>query len=212
MDTDNRDSLKTSHKINNIYEELKKEDKVTIRYLVDIISDESSYLLILILIAPFLIPVSLPGSSTPFGILIILLAFSILFNRPLILPKKVAQFEISTESLDKLFSSLTRVLKYIEKVSHPRGNLTHNTYILKINSLIIILLASILFLPLPIPLTDFLPAVSILILAVSNLEHDTYLMIAGYVAVVGVLYYFYSFGSLIISIINRVLHILGITF
>ena len=63
----------------------------------------------------------------------------------------------------------------------------------------------LLLLPLPIPFTDFIPSVAILILAVSNLEEDTYAMILGFLASIGAILYFYSVGAIGIEIIKIVL-------
>ena len=212
MSNDDIESLKTSKRLEIIHEKLNQRDSVKIRDIVDLISSESNYLLILILVAPFLLPVSIPGSSTPFGLLIIFLAFSSLSNKPLHITKKVSETEMTHESLDKLFNLLDKFLYYIEKVSHPRGNLTDNKNVLKLNNLIMIILAFALFLPLPIPFTDFIPSLAILILSVSNLEKDTYLMIIGYLAAIGAVYYFYSVGSLGIDVIVYTLNHFGITF
>ena len=94
----------------------------------------------------------------------------------------------------------------MELISKPRGKLVTNKHILKINAVITIILAFLLFLPLPIPFTDFIPSVAILLLAVSSLENDSYLMIIGYVATVITLIYFYSVGYIGVEIIRAVLN------
>ena len=187
----NTETLKTSKKLEEIRKTLPKEN-VTIRILLDNLLSEGIYLLVIILVAPFIIPVSIPGSSTPFGIMIMLLALSSLLNKKIYLPKSVENYEISPESFDKIFNVLYKALKFIERIAKPRGNLVNNTYILKFNSAVIFLLAFFLFLPIPIPLTDFCPALAILVLSVSNLEEDTYLMIVGYLITLAGITYFLS--------------------
>ena len=206
----NTETLKTSKKLEEIRKTLPKEN-VTIRILLDNLLSEGIYLLVIILVAPFIIPVSIPGCSTPFGIMIMLLALSSLLNKKIYLPKSVENYEISPESFDKIFNVLYKALKFIERIAKPRGNLVNNTYILKFNSAVIFLLAFFLFLPIPIPLTDFCPALAILVLSVSNLEEDTYLMIVGYLITLAGIIYFLSVSYTGLELANTVLNHYNIT-
>ncbi len=193
---------KTSVKLKKIKESL-PDGKITIKQLLDLY--DGVYILIIILIAPFLLPASIPGSSTPFGILIILLEISAIKGKRKRIPKIIGDYEISHTSIEKMFDILSKTLSYVEKISKPRGRLIANEFIFKFNAFICILLAFLLFLPLPIPFTDLFPAISILLLAVSNLEQDSYLMIIGYIASILTGFYFYSVGYVGIEIIKQVL-------
>jgi hypothetical protein len=199
--------LATSKKIDIIKDSIDLGE-VSVKSLLDLLLADGIHIMVIILIAPFLIPVSIPGSSTPFGILIILLELSVLFNRPLVLPKMVSGYTLSEESMNKLFEVLYKAMSYIEKISKPRGNLTKNKVLDKLNSVIIIVLAILLFLPLPIPFTDFIPAVSILLLSVSCLEDDSYLLILGYIASILTMGYFASVGYIGVEIIKNVIYYL----
>ena len=64
--------LKTSNKLKIIQNNL-PPGTISLGNFIEIMSDEGIQFLVIILLAPFLIPASIPGSSTPFGILIILL-------------------------------------------------------------------------------------------------------------------------------------------
>ena len=197
--------LATSKKIDVIKDSVDMGD-VSVEQLLDMLLADGIHIMVIILIAPFLIPVSIPGSSTPFGILIILLELSVLFNKKLVLPKMVSEYTLSEESMNKLFEVLYQAMSYIEKISKPRGNLTKNKVLNKLNSVIIIVLAVLLFLPLPIPFTDFIPAVSILLLSVSCLEDDSYLLILGYIASIFTMGYFASVGYIGVEIIKNVIY------
>ena len=185
--------LATSKKLDEIQEELPDEN-ISLKELINVMSGEGLQFMIIILIAPFLIPASIPGSSTPFGILIILLEIAYLNNKSLYIPDFIGKYEISKENVLKLFDIIKKALGYVEKISNPRGKLSSKKYVLKINAIVNIILAFLLFLPLPIPFTDFVPATSMLLLAVSTLEHDSYLMILGYVAAILTVIYFSSVG------------------
>lgn len=201
--------LATSKKLDEIQEELPDEN-ISLKELINVMSGEGLQFMIIILIAPFLIPASIPGSSTPFGILIILLEIAYLNNKSLYIPDFIGKYEISKENVLKLFDIIKKALGYVEKISNPRGKLSSKKYVLKINAVVNIILAFLLFLPLPIPFTDFIPATSMLLLAVSTLEHDSYLMILGYVAAILTVIYFSSVGYVGIEIIRLTLNYLGI--
>lgn len=201
--------LATSKKLDEIQEELPDEN-ISLKELINVMSGEGLQFMIIILIAPFLIPASIPGSSTPFGILIILLEIAYLNNKSLYIPDFIGKYEISKENVLKLFDIIKKALGYVEKISKPRGKLSSKKYVLKINAVVNIILAFLLFLPLPIPFTDFIPATSMLLLAVSTLEHDSYLMILGYVAAILTVIYFSSVGYVGIEIIRLTLNYIGI--
>lgn len=202
-------NLATSRKLNEIQEEL-PSDNVSLKELINIMSGEGIQFIIIILIAPFLIPASIPGSSTPFGILIILLEIAFLNNKVLYVPDFIGNYEISKENVLKLFEIIKKALGYIEKISKPRGKLSTKKYVLQFNAIVNIILAILLFLPLPIPFTDFVPAVSMLLLAVSTLERDSYLMVLGYIATILSLFYFSSVGYVGVEIIRLTLNYIGI--
>lgn len=201
--------LATSKKLDEIQKELPDEN-ISLKELINVMSGEGLQFMIIILIAPFLIPASIPGSSTPFGILIILLEIAYLNNKSLYIPDFIGKYEISKENVLKLFDIIKKALGYVEKISKPRGKLSSKKYVLKINAVVNIILAFLLFLPLPIPFTDFVPATSMLLLAVSTLEHDSYLMILGYVAAILTVIYFSSVGYVGIEIIRLTLNYIGI--
>lgn len=201
--------LETSSKLNNLQKSL-PEDNISLKQLFEIMSGEGVHLLVIILIAPFLIPASIPGSSTPFGILIILLEISFIFGKTVYLPNFIGKYEISHENVIQLFKILKKALGYVEKISKPRGSLSVKKHTMKFNAIIIITLAFLLFLPLPIPFTDLVPAVSILVLTVSMLEKDSYLMFIGYLLAIGAYLYFASVGYVGVEIIRYVLRLIGI--
>lgn len=201
--------LATSEKLDEIQEGLPKKN-ISLKELINILSGEGLQFIIIILLAPFLIPASIPGSSTPFGFVIILLEIAFLMDKFIYIPDFIGKYEISKENVFKLFDIIKRALSYVEKISKPRGKWSTKKYVLKINAVITIILAFLLSLPLPVPFTDFVPAVSILLLTVSTLEHDSYLMILSYITTIFSLFYFYSVGYVGVEIIRLTLNYIGI--
>lgn len=190
---------KTSDKIKHLKSQL-PEGKMTLKELFNFYDGKE--LIMIILVAPFLIPVSIPGSSTPFGILIILLALTEIFNKHFILPDFVGNYELTHESVEKLFNIIIKALGYLEKIVRPRGKMIKYPKVRSVNLFMCIILSCLLFLPLPIPFTDFFPALAMLLLLVSNVENDSYLMILGYIVSFGTFFYFYKMSALGIEIIK----------
>jgi hypothetical protein len=80
------------------------------------------------------------------------------------------------------------------------------------NSAVMITSSFLLMLPLPIPLTDFLPAYSILFLSIGSIERDGYLIITGYSVAIITVIYFSLILLLGLSGIKAILVYLGINF
>jgi hypothetical protein len=166
----------------------------------------------LILVAPFLLPVSIPGSSLPFGLAIILLNVAgILKNKPII-PKRVMEYRVSRENFSKIMNGLARVLRGVERFSKPRLSIvTRNPVMRYVNAVITIICAFLLMLPLPIPLTDFLPAYGILFLMLGSLEGDGCLLIVGYLLVAVTFSYFVFMGIIGIDGLQMILQHVGMS-
>jgi hypothetical protein len=76
-------------------------------------------------------------------------------------------------------NNLKRFTRWLERIVRPRWQkIAENSYISRINGFCIAWLAILLMLP--VPFTNPLPAITILLLAVANLEGDGLLMSLGY--------------------------------
>lgn len=137
-------------------------------------------LLILILSVPFLVP-NIPGLSTPFGFAILIIGLRLMVGRKPWLPQFVLNREISRPALHKTISLLLKVVLRMEKVAKPRW--TPMLCWPGMGFLIgfgIAAQAFFLMLPLPIPFSNTLPAVSIILLAAGMMERDGLLILLGH--------------------------------
>lgn len=199
----------TSKIISEVSEQI-PEEGVNFREFLDLIGEQGGLISCLILVAPFLLPVSIPGSSLPFGLAIILINIAILTKTHPLIPKMVMEYKISQNAMVTLLNGMNRILKGLEKFVKPRLNIITKPYMDKINNVFMIFCAFLLMLPLPVPLTDFLPAYSILFLTLGSVENDGYMVIAGYVVAFVTAVYFLLIAILGISGIKALLSILGI--
>ena len=145
-------------------------------------------MLILLLAAPFVIPA--PGLSVPFGIAICLLGLRIAVGGRSALPRFILRKEVAYSTLEKIVTRVARVVEKLEKRIRPRMHfLQDHPRMVNLIGLGIISGGFILSLPLPIPFSNGLPAVSIMFLAAGLMERDGLLVLWGYV--LGVLSWVY---------------------
>ncbi len=155
-------------------------------------------LFILIMSLPFCFPIAIPGLSIPFGVVILLLGLRIAMGHKPDLPGFILKKEISHKMLTKIVGLGLRVSRWIEKVARPRMHFLRRSR-LAIN-LIGIGLASgglQLLLPLPplIPLSNTIPAVSVVLLTAGLVERDGVLVLSGYVVNLIAWVYFALMGA-----------------
>lgn len=179
-------------------------DGITFKEFLDMMGDRGGLIACMILATPFLIPVSIPGTSTILGLGIMFIGISRTFNR-LLMPKQVIKYKLSKNTLIKIVNSTMSVLDQMEKYIKPRFlTLTKSSTINRINNILMVYNAFLLALPLPVPLTDALPGYSIFFLAAGILECDGYFVLAGYL-LIGITTIYFSlvilFGYAVISFI-----------
>ena len=166
-------------------------------------------LFILILSVPFCFPVALPGLSIPFGIVILLLGFRIAMGHKPKLPGFILRREISYKLLEKIVHFGQKVCRTIERFSRPRMQFLRRSGFAV--NLIGIGLASgglQLLLPLPpfVPLSNTIPAVSVVLLTAGLIERDGVFVLAGYVVNLAAWVYFALMGAALHTAVLKIWH------
>lgn len=170
---------------------------LTLRELLERLGERSLLVLCMFLTIPFLLPISIPGSSVPFGLIIALNGVGIVTGRSPWLPDRLLKHHLRAEHLIVMLKKGTRLFTRIEKLTHPRlFAFTHGSTMARLNGMLIVLSGLLLMSPLPLPLSNTLPAYASLFLAAGNLERDGYLVAAGYVMLLLTLAYFILVGVL----------------
>lgn len=143
-------------------------------------SERGFSLAIALLVLPFLFPLP-PGLTGPFGGACLILSIQmVLGRRSPWLPKKIAKYKFPRPFAQTLLQNLRRVTRVLEKITRPRlVKIAENPLIWRLNGLCISWLAILLISP--VPLTNPIPTVGILLLAVANIESDGLLMCVSYV-------------------------------
>ena len=152
----------------------------TLKEFIELIGKSGRLIICMILAAPFLIPISIPGTGIIVGLIIFVISISILFDKNLI-PNRLMNFKMSKKNLIRILDATFRVLNRLEKFIKPRLLImTSKTVMRSITNLFLVFSAILFIFPLPIPLTDTLPALGVFFLAAGTLECDGYLILAGY--------------------------------
>ena len=187
------------------------EDGITLEDFLDIIGERGLFMSCMILTAPFLLPVSIPGSSIPFGSAIFLISIRIAFNTPILIPNHFMKMHISKHDLDLILNEILNILTPLEKIIKPRlCILVDNNRIKRFNGFMISFGAVLLITPIIAPLGDFFPSYGILFTSLGYLEHDGYLVLAGYVTVIATAIYYTLIFAIGVKIILIILSYFGL--
>ena len=171
-------------------------DEVTLKDFLELIGKSGGLITCMVLAVPFLIPISIPGTGIVAGLVIFVISTSLMFDKRYLIPNRLMDYKMSKNNLIKILDATFRLLTHLEKYIKPRLLImTRKSIMRKINSFLMIFSAILFMTPLPIPLTDTLPALCVFFLAAGALECDGYLILAGYAAIIITTIYF---GSVIL--------------
>jgi hypothetical protein len=168
------------------------EGQISLRELLALVGEQGMLLFCLLLTVPFLLPVSIPGISSVFGLLILFIGIGITLNRVPWLPARLMARSFATEQLKSTLHKGADLLARLDKFVCPRLlMLTASSTINRANGLMIMLAALLLMMPFgAIPLTNTLPAWAILLLAIGMLQRDGLFVALGYALVAATLVWF----------------------
>ena len=166
---------------------------VTLAELRDLVGEDGLMLLTAFLTIVFMVPISIPGVSTVFGAGILLIGMSRLFGRTLWLPQRVATRTVATDKLRVAFNRGLVWVQRLERVSRPgrlKGVTTAGVMGIVTNAGLV-LGAVLLMMPFGlIPLSNTLPAIALLLLAIGILQRDGGCILLGHVMNVVTMVYF----------------------
>ncbi len=175
-------------------------ETITVRELMELIGDRSLLVFCIVLTIPFLLPVSIPGVSTVFGLVIILIGASITLNRALWMPDRLQRHQLTTAQLVPMLEKGAEFFHKLDRwVGVRLSRLTHGPAATRINGFSLLAAGVLLLFPLSfIPFSNTLPALAVLFLSVGMLQKDGYSVLLGYVALVLTVVYFGGLAAAVI--------------
>ena len=167
-------------------------DVVTLREIINVIGREGMLVFCIFLTLPFMVPVSIPGISTLFGLAIGLIGLGVMTHRPPWLPDRLIRKKFPAHRLRLALEKGTIWIHRLERISRPSISvLTHGSGMARINGLMLIAGALLLMAPFGlIPFSNTLPGLAILFLATGVLQRDGRSVLLGYMTLVLTALYF----------------------
>jgi len=151
-----------------------------------------------------LIAIPFVGLSTPFGLAIALLGGQLMLGlRHPWLPRRARRRALSMTMLDRVLALLARRTRWLARLSRRRWELVIQPRLI---GLCIVLLALGLALPLPIPGSNLVFLIPLLLYAVGILERDGVWIALGHLATVIDMALLLVFGATVLTVLERLWH------
>jgi len=168
------------------------EERISLRELMALVGEQGLLVFCMFLTIPFLLPVSIPGVSTAFGVVIVLIGIGVALNRVPWLPTRLMNRTIERIHLLPALEKGAALFSRLDRFIRPRWlALTHASTLNRLNGFLLIAGAVLLMAPFGlIPFSNTLPALAILFLAAGMLQRDGIFVALGYVMLLATVVYF----------------------
>lgn len=159
---------------------LLSDNHITLGEIAQGLRTKGLVFLALVSVLPFMQPIPIPGLSTVLGFVILLQGVGLMVSDRPILTERMREFSLSPAKVSSFVSAAEKVFPYIGWLVRPRGQQFAGHRATRfIAGLCIVFLATFLSLPLPIPSSNFLPAIGIFFICLGILEEDLLLVALG---------------------------------
>ncbi|MFP4176563.1 MAG: exopolysaccharide biosynthesis protein [Candidatus Brocadiia bacterium] len=168
--------------------------------IVDSVGEKGFGILFLVLSLPSAIPVPAPGYSTPFGVVIALIALQMFLGRRVLwIPQRLRRVRLNPKKADRIISAGAAAIRRIERFIRPRHHWIGSPLALRALAVVLLSMGGLMIFP--IPLTNTAPAIVVFLLGLGLAEEDGLLVlgafVVGCVAVLlyaGVIYLVWAYG------------------
>lgn len=185
------------------------ERSVTVQELLDVLHGRAFTLLILLLALPFCTPIPLPGVSAPFGLVIAIIGFRLSLRRKPWLPDRLLGTRLPPKFFTRLLGATRRLVLFLEYFLRPRLTFLLDLQVLHhLYGTVICVCGLLLLLPMPIPLSNGFPALTVVLIACAILERDGNFVVAGLVAFLFTLCFFAAIfwgGTEVVALLRETL-------
>ncbi len=167
------------------------ERSVRVREVLAVLHKRGYTVLLILLAFPFCTPVPLPGVSIPFGVVIAFIGLRLALGQKPWLPARLLDTELPPKFFPRLLGATRRLVRFLEYFLRPRlSGVLRWPVTRHLVGAMILVCGLLMTLPLPLPFSNGLPAMAVLLLAAAMLEEDGYAAVAGGAVFVLALVYF----------------------
>lgn len=169
----------------------------------DTLGGRASALLIVLCALPFSTPITIPGLSTPFGLVILLLATRYFMGLPPWLPERLRKVHLPGDFFAKVIAASSRLVAWLERRLCVRWTILADAeWKLRLHTGVVIAAALLLMLPLPPlpPFTNTLPALVAVVLTFSVMKRDGLGLLAGHGLFLFTVGYFIFWGDVVMKV------------
>lgn len=171
----------TSFALEAMLDAIHAEEHVTVEWLMERLGDRSFGILLLLLAILGL----LPGVSAIAGIMLMVPAMQmILARRGPAFPCRIRAWHFDARSFAAIIRRVVPVLRWLERFIRPRWPTPFETTKRVIGAVVLLLGVNLLV---PVPLSNVLPALAIMLIACAYLEEDGVLLCAALVMALAIL-------------------------
>jgi hypothetical protein len=157
---------------------------ITLRDLLALLGEQGLLVFCGILGVPFLLPVTVPGMTTVFGIPMLLIGFAVMASRVPWLPERALLHHIEAATARQMLARVRGWAVRFEHLVRPRAlGLSGSAVVNIVNGVLLMLAVLLLMAPLPlVPLANTIPAVAIMLLCFGMAERDGIVIALGWLA------------------------------
>jgi hypothetical protein len=171
--------------------------------LLEALGERGTAVLVILMAAPFVLPIPLPGLSMPFGVAIAILGLQLGFGRTPWLPRFLLRRPVQPATLAAILRAVERVVRPVERKLRPRWSFLLGPALHGAAGVAIAIAALLLFPPFPMPGINALPSLAIVLLALGLMERDGVSVAAGYVVLVASYAYLYLWWDVAVKVLRQ---------
>ncbi|MFP5459803.1 MAG: exopolysaccharide biosynthesis protein [Bacteriovoracia bacterium] len=159
---------------------LRDDGIVTLGEMADKLRNKGLVFVSLLCILPFMQPIPIPGLSSVLGFVILLQGVGLVLSGKPLLTKRMRHIEFPVAKMETFIRGARKVYPWIGWMIKPRGQaLTKHRAVEVVAGVVLVGLALFLSLPLPLPSSNFIPAIGIFFICLGLLEEDLLLVLLG---------------------------------
>lgn len=161
---------------------------ITFGKIVDHVEGEALLILCLVAILPFMQPIPIPGLSSILGLIVLLQGVGMMIWGKPLLTRRLKEVVIPAEKFAIIRKAAYKFSNFTSTISVFKHPIVSSRISQIICGLSIIISSGFLSLPLPIPFSNLVPALSIFLICIGLLEDDVVILMIGHGITISVIW------------------------